>query len=71
MATLPSKVYSPSKQRISVVLPAPLEPIRATSFAEADIEADTIEYTGLAEGLGYLLELDHGADYRCARKGGH
>ena len=30
IATAPSWVYSPSRQRISVVLPAPLEPIRAT-----------------------------------------
>jgi hypothetical protein len=30
MVTRPSKVYSPSRQRISVVLPAPLEPISAT-----------------------------------------
>jgi hypothetical protein len=30
MVTRPSWVYSPSRQRIRVVLPAPLEPISAT-----------------------------------------
>jgi hypothetical protein len=43
MVTRPSKVYSPSRQRISVVLPAPLEPISATRSDKPDVEADVVE----------------------------
>jgi hypothetical protein len=48
IVTFPVWVYSPSRQRISVVLPAPFDPISAIRSPGNDLQVDTVEHAVLA-----------------------
>ena len=56
----------PSRHESSVVLPAPLGPIRPSGFAAAHLEGHAVERAGApaeaAVGLGDVLDGDHGRD---------
>ena len=58
---------SPRIERISVVLPEPLEPSRQVMLPGLDRERDALQHVGLVVGRGDALDLEHGRHHATPR----